>query len=292
MKYKVTHTTIYNYTEEVPICHNEVHLAPRDHRRQTCLAHRLRLRPEPDKLETRLDYFGNHTGHFSIQTGHDRLSVTAHSQVQVEEPEIPDPRSTPSWEEIRDRFALGQPPWWLEARQFTYPSPHVPLGRILAEFALPSFPTGQPWLVGLLDLTARIHREFQYDPTATTVNTPVDQVLAHRRGVCQDFAHLQIACLRSIGLPARYVSGYLLTVPPPGHPRLVGADASHAWLSAFCPEVGWIDFDPTNNQMPGTQYITLAWGRDYSDVCPIKGVFVGGGQHRMRVAVDVVPQDE
>ena len=289
MKYKITHTTIYNYTEAVPICHNEVHLTPRDHKRQTCLAHRLRIRPEPARIDTRIDSFGNHAGWFSIQEGHDRLAVTAHSQVQIAEPEVPAPGGTPPWEEIRDRFALGQPPWWLEARQFVYASPHVPLTEALRAYAQPSFPAGQPWLAGLLDLTRRINAEFQYDPAATTINTPVATVLRQRRGVCQDFAHLQIACLRSLGLPARYVSGYLLTTPPPGQPRLVGADASHAWVSAFCPEVGWIDFDPTNNQIPSTRHVTLAWGRDYSDVCPIKGVLVGGGQHRMRVAVDVVP---
>jgi transglutaminase-like putative cysteine protease len=190
---------------------------------------------------------------------------------------------------VRDRFALGQPPWWLEARQFVYESPHVPITKALADYAAPSFSPGRPWLAAVLDLTARVFSQFQYDPTATTVNTPVAQVLQNRRGVCQDFAHLQIGCLRSLGLPARYVSGYLLTAPPAGQQRLVGADASHAWLSAFCPELGWIDFDPTNNQIPTTKHITLAWGRDYSDVCPIKGVLVGGGQHRMRVAVDVVP---
>jgi transglutaminase-like putative cysteine protease len=291
MKYKITHTTIYNYTEAVPICHNEVHLTPRDHRRQTCLAHRLRIRPEPVRIDTRVDFFGNHAGLFSIQEGHERLAVTAHSQVQVVAPEIPDPGSTPAWEEVRDRFALGQPPWWLEARQFVYESTHVPITDELRAYAQPSFPPAQPWLAGVLNLTGRIFLEFKYDPASTTINTPVATVLRDRRGVCQDFAHLQIACLRSLGLPARYVSGYLLTEPPPGQPRLVGTDASHAWLSAFCPEVGWIDFDPTNNHIPTTKHITLAWGRDYSDVCPIKGVLVGGGQHRMRVAVDVVPTD-
>ena len=291
MKYKITHTTIYNYTESVPICHNELHLTPRDHRRQTCLSHRLRIRPEPARLDTRVDYFGNFAGSFSIQEGHDRLSVTAHSHVEVAAPECPDPAATPPWEEIRDRFALGQPPWWLEARQFVYESPHVPISDDLRAYAQPSFSPSRPWLAAVLHLTERIFKEFKYDPAATTVNTPVATVLRQRRGVCQDFAHLTIACLRSLGLPARYVSGYLLTRPPPGQPRLIGADASHAWLSAFCPEVGWLDFDPTNNQMPGTQHITLAWGRDYSDVCPIKGVLIGGGQHRMRVAVNVVPAE-
>ena len=291
MNYKVSHTTVFNYSEAVPICHNEVHLTPRDHRRQTCLSHRLRVRPQPVRLETRLDFFGNHTGSFSIQEGHERLSVTAISKVQVSPPEIPAPHSTPVWEEVRDRFALGQPPWWLDARQFVFDSPHVTTTDDLREFAAPSFPLGRPWLVGVLDLTARIFRDFKYDPQATTINTPLATVLHDRRGVCQDFAHLQIAALRALGLPARYVSGYLLTSPPPGQTRLVGADASHAWLSAFCPEVGWIDFDPTNNQIPTTKHITLAWGRDYSDVCPIKGVLIGGGQHRMRVSVDVSPAE-
>jgi transglutaminase-like putative cysteine protease len=292
MKYKVTHTTIYNYSDQVPLCLNEVRLEPRDHRRQTCHTHKLRVRPEPARIDRRVDYFGNFVGAFSIQDGHDRLSVTAHSQVEVAPPDVPAPEATPPWEEIRDRFALGQPPWWLEARQFIYESPHVPIGRQQRDYALASFPRGRPWLAGVLDLTQRIFKDFKYDPTATTVNTPVAEVLAERRGVCQDFAHLEISCLRSLGLPARYVSGYLLTAPPPGQPRLVGADASHAWLAAFCPEIGWVDFDPTNNQIPGTKHITLAWGRDYSDVCPIKGVLIGGGSHRMRVAVDVLPIDE
>ena len=161
MKYKVTHTTIYNYTEAVPICHNEVHLTPRDHRRQTCLAHRLRIRPEPARIDTRVDAFGNHAGWFSIQEGHERLAVTAHSQVQVAEPEVPDPASTPPWEEIRDRFALGQPPWWLEARQFVYESPHVPIADELRAYAQPSFPAGRPWLAGVLDLTQRINQRIQ-----------------------------------------------------------------------------------------------------------------------------------
>jgi transglutaminase-like putative cysteine protease len=159
----------------------------------------------------------------------------------------------------------------------------------LRQLAEPSFTPGRPWLEAVLDLTKRIYTEFKYDPAATNVNTALDTVLRIKRGVCQDFAHLQIGCLRSMGLPARYVSGYLLTAPPPGQPKLVGSDASHAWTAAFSPEAGWIDFDPTNNIIPGIGHVTLAWGRDYGDVCPIKGVLVGGGQHRMRVAVDVAP---
>ena len=289
MKYKVTHTTIYDYSDPVPVCHNEIRLWPRDHRRQVCLQHRLRVRPEPAHTDHRTDYFGNHAGQFAIEQPHNRLTVTAVSQVQVTPPEVPAPSSTPPWEDIRDRFAIGQPPWWLEARQFVLDSPFVQASAALRDLAEPSFTAGRPWLEAVLDLTKRIYTEFKYDPTATTVNTALDTVLRIRRGVCQDFAHLQIGCLRSLGLPARYVSGYLLTQPPPGQPRLVGADASHAWVSAFSPEAGWIDFDPTNNVIPGVGHVTLAWGRDYGDVCPIKGVVVGGGQHRMRVAVDVAP---
>jgi transglutaminase-like putative cysteine protease len=289
MKYKVSHTTIYDYSESIPVCHNEIRLWPRDHRRQTCLSHRLRVRPEPATTDHRMDYFGNHAGQFAIEQPHNRLTVTAISQVQVTPPEVPAPSSTPPWEDIRDRFAIGQPPWWLEARQFVLDSPFVQASAALRQLAEPSFTPGRPWLEAVLDLTKRIYSEFKYDPAATSVNTPLDTVLRIKRGVCQDFAHLQIGCLRSMGLPARYVSGYLLTAPPPGQPKLVGSDASHAWTAAFSPEAGWIDFDPTNNIIPGIGHVTLAWGRDYGDVCPIKGVLVGGGQHRMRVAVDVAP---
>ncbi len=177
----------------------------------------------------------------------------------------------------------------LEAYQFAFDSPHVPTSPDLADYAAVSFSPGRPWLEALLDLTRRIHTEFKYDQTATNVSTPLERSAAMRRGVCQDFAHLQIGCLRSLGLAARYVSGYLVTAPPPGQPRLVGADASHAWLSAFSPEHGWIDVDPTNDMIPSPKHITLAWGRDYSDVCPIKGVFIGGGHHGMNVSVDVMP---
>jgi transglutaminase-like putative cysteine protease len=289
MKYKVSHTTIYDYTEAVPVCHNEIRLWPRDHRRQTCLSHRLRIRPEPATTDHRSDYFGNHAGQFAIEQPHNRLTVTAVSQVQVTPPEVPAPSSTPPWEDIRDRFAIGQPPWWLEARQFVLDSPYVQANAALKNLAEPSFMPGRPWLEAVLDLTKRIYTEFKYDSTATNVHTSLDTVLRIKRGVCQDFAHLQIGCLRSMGLPVRYVSGYLLTAPAPGQPKLVGSDASHAWVAAFSPEHGWIDFDPTNNVIPGVGHVTLAWGRDYGDVCPIKGVLVGGGQHRMRVAVDVVP---
>ena len=288
MDYKITHTTVYTYTETVPICHNEVHLTPREHPRQARLASRLAVRPQPASIDTQLDYFGNHVSFFTIEVGHERLTVTASSRVRISEPAPPLPLATP-WEAIRDRLTTEPGGPFFEACQFAFDSPHVATSRELAAYAGKSFSPGRPWLEALLDLTRRIHTEFRYDQSATIVSTPLDEVLRLRRGVCQDFAHLEIGCLRSLGLPARYVSGYLVTTPPAGQPRLIGADASHAWVSAFSPDYGWIDVDPTNDQIPSTKHITLAWGRDYSDVAPIKGVFIGGGRHGMSVSVDVAP---
>ncbi len=288
MDYKITHTTVYSYSETVPICHNEVHLTPREHPRQKRLANRLTVRPQPATIESLLDYFGNPVSRFAIETGHERLTVAATSRVRVSEP-APPPAGGMAWEAARDRLAADRSPSLLEACQFAFDSPHVTTSAELATYAGQSFGPGRGWLDGLLDLTSRIHREFRYDQTATTVSTPLDEVLRLRRGVCQDFAHFEIGCLRSLGLAARYVSGYLVTSSPPGQPRLIGADASHAWIAAFSPEHGWIDVDPTNDQIPSTKHITLAWGRDYSDVAPIKGVFIGGGRHGMSVSVDVAP---
>lgn len=288
MDYKITHATVYSYSQTVPICHNEVHLTPREHPRQKRLASRLAIRPQPETIDNQLDYFGNHVSYFTVEVGHERLTVTASSRVRVSEPP-PLPSSETAWEAIRDRLAVGHGPPFLEACQFAFDSPHVTTSPELAEFAAESFTPARPWLEALTDLTRRIHTEFRYDKTATTISTPLDDVVRLRRGVCQDFAHLEIGCLRSLGLPARYVSGYLVTSPPAGQARLIGADASHAWVSAFSPDHGWVDIDPTNDQIPSTKHITLAWGRDYSDVAPIKGVFIGGGQHGMTVSVDVAP---
>ena len=287
MNYKITHSTTYSYSESVPICHNEVHLTPRESARQNCSYHRIAIRPHPLATDRRLDYFGNQVTFFTIEEGHHRLSVTARSKVQVHPLDLPPAESSPAWETVRDRLPGDLSPAGLETYQFAFKSPRVPISADLERYAVPSFPAKRPLIEALLDLTDRIHSDFEYDPTATTVTTPIDEVLRKRKGVCQDFAHLQIACVRSLGLAARYVSGYLLTAPPPGKERLIGADASHAWLSVFCPEIGWVDFDPTNNSISGTEHITLAWGRDYSDVCPIKGVFVGGGRHDVSVSVDV-----
>ncbi len=287
-RYRVSHATRYLYSEGVPLCQNELHVKPRDTARQTCRSHRLEINPLPHKIDESRDYFGNPIQFFTIQDRHHELSVAAHSEVELHTAEYLPPDKTTAWEEIAG-LQRGPVRDDLEVRQFIYDSPHVTALLSLADFAKLSFTPGRPWLDASLELMARIHGDFSYDPTATNVATPLETVLEMRRGVCQDFAHLQIGCFRSLGLPARYVSGYLLTTPPPGQPRLIGADASHAWVSAWCPRFGWVDFDPTNNVVPSLEHITVAWGRDYSDVCPIKGVFIGGGEHAMNVSVDVEP---
>jgi transglutaminase-like putative cysteine protease len=291
MRYKVSHTTVYSYDETVPICHNEVRLAPRNVPRQRCLSNRLLIKPQPSSIQRRLDYFGNDVSFFTVEEGHQKLTVTALSKVQVEAAAPADAAATAPWDQIRDFLGRDRTPAGLDALQYLFDSQYVPTSAELAAYSAPSFPSGRPCFEAVLDLTQRIHSEFVFDRTATSVSTPIAEVLRERRGVCQDFAHLGIGCLRSIGLAARYASGYLLTVPPPGQPRLVGADASHAWISVYCGPAGWIDVDPTNNVVPSTKHVLLAWGRDYADVCPIKGVFIGGGGHRMTISVDVLPLD-
>ena len=287
MRYQVAHTTAYEYSEMVPLCHNQARLTPRECGRQHCLQHALAIDPKPGVRREWTDVFGNTVTYFAQEQLHNRLNVTSNAVIEVEEPEqIPLDQTAP-WEAVRDQVAAAGDANALAAAPFVFESPFVPYWPEAADYARPSFAPGRPVGRAVMDLTERIHAEFIFDPKATTINTSVGEVLSHRRGVCQDFAHLQISCLRSLGLPARYVSGYLLTDPPPGQPRMIGADASHAWLSVFVPGHGWLDFDPTNNQIPGQRHITLAWGRDYGDVCPIQGTFLGGGAHRMRVSVDV-----
>lgn len=288
MIYRVRHTTTYSYSEPVSLCHNVAHLLPRESPRQTCMESALEIEPRPAVSQARTDFFGNPVMFFTIQEPHRELRVTAHHLTNVVPTVLPDPETTLTWAAARAGLESARDPEGLAALQYIFDSPYIKSSPALAEYAAESFWPDRPFLAALLDLTRRIHAEFRYDPTATTIATPIAEVFAQRRGVCQDFAHLQIGCLRSLGLAARYVSGYLLTKPPEGQERLVGADASHAWLSAWCPGIGWIDVDPTNNQAPSDQHILLAWGRDYEDVSPIKGVILGGGQHTVRVAVDVV----
>lgn len=292
MKYKVTHTTTYHYSKPVSVCHNRVMLTPRGDSRSQCETHRIRIQPTPESVNRREDYFGNQVHCFMIEENHRQLTVTATSRVLLEPSASPDADQTLSWEGVRDSIRGGSDGEWFEACQYTFDSPRVARSPEFARYAAASFSTGRPVLAAALDLTGRIHKEFTYDTTATTVTTPTPEAFGNRKGVCQDFAHIEIACLRSVGLPARYVSGYLRTIPPPGQPRKIGADQSHAWVSVYCgSDVGWIDLDPTNNCICSTDHVPVAWGRDYNDVTPLKGVFLGGGEHKLTVNVDVAPID-
>jgi transglutaminase-like putative cysteine protease len=292
MTYRVTHQTTYHYSDPVTLCHNVLRLTPRCTDRQTCLWSKLRVSPAPAVTNRFADYFGNVATFFTVQDRHEELSILTTSEAVVRPTTLPDPEESPPWDAVQARLTQSRDPADLEAYQFVFDSPHIAASAPLISYARPSFPPGRPLLPAVLDLTRRIYTEFRYDPRATTVATPLLEVLHARRGVCQDFAHLQIGCLRSLGLAARYVSGYLLTTPPPGQTRLIGADASHAWLSVYVPGTGWIDIDPTNDQPASEKHITVAWGRDYDDVSPIKGVILGGGRQSITVAVDVVPLEE
>jgi transglutaminase-like putative cysteine protease len=292
MIYRINHRTEYLYNEPVSLCQNLARLTPRNTLWQTCELSKLQIEPTPAGVTPWTDYFGNQATSFAVQEPHRQLVVTAAHLVAVNPFVPPGPLSSPAWEAVRDQLPGDRSPHGLEAYQFVFDSPFVQASPWAADYAAGSFTPGRPLLDAVLDLTHRIHTDFRYDPTATTMATPLEEVFSKRRGVCQDFAHLQIACLRSLGLGSRYVSGYLRTNTPPGRPRLIGADASHAWLSVWCPGVGWVDVDPTNDQIPTTRHIVLAWGRDYDDVSPIKGVILGGGQHHVVVGVDVTAMGE
>jgi transglutaminase-like putative cysteine protease len=245
--------------------------------------------PTPTVRSEDEDYFGNPITHLTIQTPHPELIVEAKTLVEVMKPDPIHVDQSPPWDQVVQQLQGPVNSATLEAQQFLYDSPYITMDDGTYEFVQKCFPPGRPLLAGVRDLTSRIFEEFTYEGGVTEISTPVKDVLASRKGVCQDFAHLEIAALRSLGLPARYISGYLLTHPPEGQEKLVGADASHAWLATWCPDLGWVDFDPTNNLIPGDEHITLAWGRDYGDVSPINGFMVGGGHHTLTVSVDVSP---
>lgn len=285
--YEITHATTYDYMGDVSVSHHLLRLTPRQSEKQDCLSHELSISPT-GTVSKRDDYFGNPTYFIGVETPHQQLVINSRSRVAVRPAFLPDPLETPAWEVVRARCRDDHAGQTLEAHEFTYPSALVPVAEDMGEYAKGSFPSSRPVLDAVRDLARRIREDFIFDPTATTVTTPLKEVFHHRRGVCQDFAHFQIACLRSLGLPARYVSGYIETDPPPGQPKLRGVDASHAWVSFFCPGIGWIDVDPTNNCFPSLRHITVAWGRDFNDVCPIRGVLVGGQNQTLHVAVDVV----
>jgi len=312
MRLSVTHETRYDYTPAVETAHHLAYLRPADTDGQVLLSHTLQVTPEPDQMTEVLDVFGNTRAFFSLQRPHRQLTVTAHSVVETKPPAAyaPELRST-LWEAGRDLFRYRAGNAYDSATEFVFASPWAPKHPDFLQYARPSFPPGAALLTSLRHLMTRIHTEFTYSAQSTEVNTPAQEALTLRTGVCQDFSHIMIACLRSLGLPARYVSGYLLTEPPPGQPRLIGADASHAWVSAYVPAFGkvrepcaasdtegtaagaWFDFCPTNNRWgrgsPGHDYVTLATGRDFGDVSPMRGMIHGGANHQLFVGVTVQP---
>lgn len=287
MRLSVKHRTTYTYGDFVTTSHHEARLTPRESETQRTVTHELLVTPAPESQRRRFDYFGNRALHFSLSEPHRSLSVLAHSVVELKPHNLPELRATPAWESVRDRLRADRRRDVLDAYAMTFDSPFISVAPELHAFGEPHFEPGRPLLSAVDDLVKDIFQEFVYDPRATDVSTPLLEVLRTRRGVCQDFAHLAIGCLRARGLAARYVSGYLLTRPPPGKQRMVGADASHAWFATFIPEHGWVDFDPTNGMMPLGEHVTLAFGRDFGDVTPIRGVILGGGHHELSVAVDV-----
>jgi transglutaminase-like putative cysteine protease len=286
--FRVTHSTVYEYSEAVSICHNEARLTPRTSERQRLVRSQLLVDPAVQTMDQDRDYFGNVVHYFSLTEAHKKLAVTAVSEVELAPYTPPELSTSESWEELRDALAHARQPDELAAMEFTFDSPHARPDAELLAFAASSFPPGRPLLEAVLDLTRRIHRDFSYQPGSTSVRTPLSEVLRTRRGVCQDFAHLEIAMLRALGLPARYVSGYVHNRSSDGGAPPSGADASHAWVSVHSRRLGYVDFDPTNGVVPTNEHVTLGWGRDFSDASPLKGVILGGGSHAVRVAVDVV----
>jgi len=293
--YQILHDTHYRYASPVSLAQQLAHLWPRACPWQRCLQHQLLVGPQPCQRQDGLDVFGNPLTRLVFERPHSELKVSARLEVEVLARPALDLHASPAWEQACAALRYsGQAldAQQLDAMRFRFESPYVHLKRQFADYAAACFPPGRPLLAAVDALMEKIYREFRFDAAATQVATPLLQVLEQRRGVCQDFAHLMLACLRSMGLSARYISGYLLTQPPPGQPRLIGADASHAWVSVYCPEQGWVDFDPTNNIRPALEHITLAWGRDFADVSPLRGVILGGGSHDPEVQVTVLPQGE
>ena len=288
-RYQVTHETRYTYSGKVTSAHQLAHLEPRNTPWQRVEAHTIDIEPKPAERADGVDYFGNGVLRFMIDAPHQVLKVVAESVVEIDS-NAPDlAADSPAWEDALASPGVWEPNVDLDVEQYRVASPMVPLLEESIAYARASFAPGRPWLEAMLDLTRRIQAEFRYDPKATTVTTQVREVLEHRRGVCQDFAHLMLSCLRSLGLPARYVSGYVLNHVPPGQKRLSGADASHAWVAAHCPQLGWVAFDPTNGKLADLEFVTLGWGREFSDVSPLCGVVLGGARQKLSVVVDVQP---
>jgi transglutaminase-like putative cysteine protease len=290
MLYTVHHQTEYIYSTSVTLSQQVLHLTPRQTPHQLCDNHRLNIDPMPAEHLKDQDFFGNTTDYFAIFNPHQKLNVTSAFSVSLESRlSLSNLQDSLAWEQVKSRIK-SSPYNQNDAVIYLYGSPHVKCSSALAQFALVSFTPGRPLIEATFDLTQRIYQEFEFDAEATEVSTPLEQVLLDKRGVCQDFAHLMIGCLRSLGLSCRYVSGYILTNPPEGAQRLIGADASHAWVSVYCPTYGWVDFDPTNSCIVNNEHITVAWGRDFSDISPMHGIALGGGEQTLKVSVTVTPE--
>jgi transglutaminase-like putative cysteine protease len=311
MQLHITHTTTYHYVPQVNTAQHMAHLLPRDGAAQTVQHAELTITPTPAASSNYVDVFGNHRTFFSLPVAHDTLSITAKSVVETHFISYPVEQAldTPAWEKVREHFVYHSGAAWDAATEFVFASPYVQTHPDFAEYARASFTPGRPLLVAACDLMSRIHQDFTYATASTDINTPALEALKRREGVCQDFAHILIGCLRTQGLAARYVSGYLVTEVPEGETRLIGSDASHAWVSVYVPDQTpndtnqtlathgqWFDLDPTNDRWglnsPGIDYVTLAIGRDYADVSPVRGVIHGGASHTLEVAVTVQPASE
>ena len=289
MKYRVRHVTTYRYAEPVDLGSHMLHLSPRQLPYQSVLDASVVATPEPGRTSERLDHFGNPVMLMFMDRAHDRFEVTLDATVEVLFPRHADPSRSMPWEQVAASARDGDSDSW-RASEFIFDSPMLPAEPGAGGYAAPSFPPGRPILTGLIDLNSRIRRDFAFRSGVTTISTPVARVLAQRAGVCQDFTHLMIAGLRALGLPARYVSGYLRTKPPPGVTGRRGADQSHAWVGAWLgPGQGWVDLDPTNDLVVRDEHVVLAWGRDYGDISPVRGMILGGGNHTVTVAVDLDP---
>jgi transglutaminase-like putative cysteine protease len=289
-RYRVRHETVYHYGGDVAHSHQLLHLTPRDSGVQRCSSRTISLDPPPSRRRDDIDAFGNCATRLEYDSPHDRLEVLAEAGVEVRLPEHADQTISRSWEEVREGLAYSGAPMsaeFLDACRFRMESSYVKVKRTFTEYAADCFESGSSLLGGAELLMHKIHREFAYAPGSTNIRTSAVDAFEARRGVCQDFAHVMIACLRARGLPARYVSGYLRTNPPAQTDALLGADASHAWVSVFCPPLGWVDLDPTNDVRVALDHIVIGWGRDFGDVSPLRGVIVGGGQHRLSVRVSV-----